>query len=345
MSGDRRVAVEIVSHDSAADLPSCLDSVGRLEHRPLELILVDNNSRDGSAELARRLVPPELPCRVEVLSENLGYAAGMNRALAGNDAPWVLALNPDAAPAADFLDRLFARLDAAPGPRVGAITGRLMRPGEPPRLDACGMRLTLTWRHLDRGSDQPDRGQWANAEGVFGATGAAVLLRRAALDDVAVGGEVLLEEFHSFREDAELAFRLRERGWEVVYEPTARAVHRRTSLPRRRRAMSPVVNFHSLKNRYLLRAYHQTFPNLLLTLPWAAARDLGALAYVLLFERSSLAAYHWLWRHRRRIAARRRAIQGQRTASAWEVDRWFWRRGAPMSPPRGAPVSPPRGAR
>ncbi len=330
MSGDRRVAVAIVTHESAADLPSCLAAVGRLEHRPLELILVDNSSRDCSAEVARRLAPPDLPCRIETFAENRGYAAGVNRALAASDAPWVLILNPDAQLTPDFLDRLFARFDALPRERVGALTGRLLRPGAPARLDACGMRLTLTWRHLDRGSDELDRGRWTRPERVFGATGAATLFRRAALVDVAIDGEAFLEEFHTFREDAELAFRLRERGWEVLYEPTARAVHRRTNLPRRRREMLRAVNFHSLKNRYLLRAYHQTLLNLVLTLPWAAARDLGALAYVMLFERSSLAAYRWLWENRRHITARRRAVQSRRTASTWQVDRWFWRRGAPL---------------
>ena len=104
-------------------------------------------------------------------------------------------------------------------------------PGEPPLLDACGMRLAAAWRHLDRGSGEPDRGQLALPERVFGGTGAASLFRRAALDDVAVDGEVFDPRFHSFREDAELCFRLRERGWEVVYEPVAVCEHRRKSSP------------------------------------------------------------------------------------------------------------------
>ncbi|MGH9465682.1 MAG: glycosyltransferase family 2 protein, partial [Thermoanaerobaculia bacterium] len=131
MNGARRVAVAIVTRDSAADLPSCFAALGRLEHRSLELILVDNSSRDGSAELARRSAPPNLPCRVEALPENRGYAAGMNRAIAASDAPWVLALNPDAEPEPDFLSHLFARLDAEPGLRIAALTGRLRRPGQP----------------------------------------------------------------------------------------------------------------------------------------------------------------------------------------------------------------------
>jgi GT2 family glycosyltransferase len=229
--------------------------------------------------------------------------------------------------------RLLARAAAHPELRVGAVTGRLTRPRQPgrlPVLDACGMRLTRTWRHLDRGSGEADAGQYARPERVFGATGAASLFRRAALDDAALDGDAFDPLFHSFREDAELAFRLRERGWEVLYEPAARAEHRRFNLPERRAAMPPEVNLHSLKNRYLLRLYHQTPRNLLATLPPALGRDAAALAWVLVRERSSLAAYAWLWKHRREALARRRAVQARRLVAARELDRWFGREGMPL---------------
>jgi hypothetical protein len=116
----------------------------------------------------------------------------------------------------------------------------------------------------------------------------------------------------------------------VLYEPTAEAEHRRFNLPQRRAAMPPEVNLHSLKNRYLLRLYHQTFRNLLLTLPAALLRDAGALAYVLLRERSSLAAYGWLWRNRRLVLARRRTVQARRLLPARQLDRWFGRDGMPL---------------
>jgi GT2 family glycosyltransferase len=222
-----------------------------------------------------------------------------------------------------------------PGRAAAATGGSRGRPapapgGGPRLLDACGMQLTRSWRHLDRGSGEPDRGQWALPERVFGATGAATLFRREALLDAAVDGEVFDPRFHSFREDAELCFRLRERGWEVLYEPAAVAEHRRFNLPERRSAMPAEVNFHSLKNRYLLRVYHQTGRNFVRTLLPALGRDLAALAWVLLAERSSLGAYGWLLRHRRELLARRRAIQRRRTVPAAELDRWFGRAGAPL---------------
>ena len=147
---------------------------------------------------------------------------------------------------------------------------------------------------------------------------------------MAVDGEIFDTRFHSFREDAELCFRLRERGWEILYEPAAVAEHRRFNLPERRSAMPAFVNYHSLKNRYLLRLTHQTAGNFLRTLGPTLVRDLMAAAWVVLGERSSLPAYAWLWRHRAEIRRRRRTIQERRTAPAAALDRWFFSAGEPL---------------
>ncbi len=330
------VAVCIVTHGSAADLPGCLEAVAALRHRPLEIVVVDCASRDGSLETARAHAPAGLPFQAIGLAENLGFAGGMNTAFAHTQAPWLLTLNADARPAPDFVSRLLARALAPSSLRAGAVTGRLVRPtlaasaGEPRRLDACGMVLTRNWRHLDRGSGEVDCGQLALPERVFGATGAASLFRRAALDDAAVEGEIFDPRFHSFREDAELCFRLRERGWEILYEPAAVCEHRRFNLPERRAAMPAHVNLHSLKNRYLLRIYHQTAGNLFRTFFPTLARDVAALGWVVLRERSSLAAYAWLWRHRRDLLRRRRLIQGRRSVPPRTIDRWFSMAGEPV---------------
>jgi GT2 family glycosyltransferase len=322
------VAVLVVTHDDAGDVPGCFAALAALAPAPAELVVVDCASRDGSREAVASCWPAGLAGEPVALPQNRGFSGGMNVAIAKSFAPWVLTLNADARPRADYLARLLAATEQ-PGLRVGAVTGRLVRPtsssGER-RLDACGMYLTPAWRHHDRGSGARDRGQLGRRQRVFGGTGAATLFRREALLDAALLGEVFDERFHSFREDAELCFRLRERRWEVLYEPAALCEHRRANLPSRRAAMPPEVNRHSLKNRYLLRLYHQSAANLLWTLPFALARDLQALLWVLLLERGSLPAYGWLWAHRRELLARRRAIQQRRTASRWELERWFLRR-------------------
>ncbi len=331
--GAGTVVVCIVTHDSEGDLRGCLESVGELRYRPLELVVVDCASGDDSVGVVEREHPPEIPLVHRPLLDNVGFAGGMNEALAQTDAPWVLTLNPDARPDPHYISRLLERAAQHPGARIGALTGRLTRPrnqAETELLDACGMVLSPTWRHFDRGSGEPAEGRWTVADRVFGATGAASLFRRQALDDTAVDGEVFLSEFHSFREDAELCFRLQERDWDVLYEPAALCEHRRHNLPSRRRRMPPQVNMHSLKNRYLLRFYHQNGMNLLLTGIPALFRDLAAFAYVLLMERSSLAAYGWLWKHRREIRRRRQTIRSRCTVSDSAINRWFFRKGLPL---------------
>lgn len=326
---ERRFAVCIVTHDDAADLAPCLDSVAALECPPEEIVVVDCASTDGSAAAARAWRGP-VPVRVVALTENLGFAGGMNAALGATTAPWALSLNADARPLPDFVERLLDRATSRAGLRTGAVTGRLLRfaePGTVDVLDACGMRLTWTWRHLDRGSGERERGQLAAPQRVFGATGAATLYRREALDDVTLAGDIFDSRYHSFREDAELSFRLRERGWEILYEPSAVARHRRSNLPQRRAEMPAEVNFHSLKNRYLLRIDHQTGLNFALTLLPVLLRDLVALVYVLTSEPASRRVYAWLWQRRAELRRHRHAVRQRRTAPGWAVDRWFFRSG------------------
>ncbi|HEX4499156.1 MAG TPA: glycosyltransferase, partial [Thermoanaerobaculia bacterium] len=68
------VAICIVTHNSAADLPGCFESIAALDHRPLEVVVVDCASADGSLETARAHAPAGLPFTAVGLTENLGFA-------------------------------------------------------------------------------------------------------------------------------------------------------------------------------------------------------------------------------------------------------------------------------
>lgn len=358
------VAILIVTHNEADDLPACFDHVADQTHRPLSVVVVDCASEDESLTVARSTRLAGIPITVVDAGANLGFAGGMNEALRHTTAPFVLTLNADAHLTPSFIATLLARA-RDPAGRVGAVTGRLLRfpgPDGEQRIDACGMHLVASWRHLDRGAGDLDRGQLDTAEEVFGTTGAAALLARRALDDVRFPAELFPEapvpakdartpecarvgrdlerpspdgypgpifdpDFFTFREDAELCLRLQARGWRTIYEPAARALHRRANLPTRRRAMSPLINYHGVKNRYLLRIYHQTLGNFLRTLVPTLIRDVMVIGYVLLRERTSLPAFAWLWRHRRLLRARRQFVQHRRTAS---VERWFRHQALPL---------------
>lgn len=341
------LAICTVTWNDAASLTPFFASLAEMEGPRFRLVVVDNASTDGTLDRLREGAESvAFPVEIIALDGNTGFAGGLNRALeaafAGGEPPrYVLSLNADAQVSPDYAVRLIASLEqfTTPARPVAAVTGRLLREtgadaSTPARVDACGMALSRGWRHKDRGADRIDRGQYPVTERVFGGTGAATLFLSAALRDAAIDGRVLDDDFHSYREDAELCFRLRERGWEVLYEPRARAVHTRVNLPRRRREMTAGVNFHSLKNRYLLQLYHRTLADAPRTLLATSIRELGIFAYVLARERSSLAAYGWLWRNRRRILERRRLIRSRRRRPRGEVARWFGRPSLPCDPER-----------
>ena len=302
------VTIVLVTHDSAADLPVSLASARAQRGIEAETIVVDTASQDGSAELARRLAPD---ARVIALGENAGFSAAMNAGIAAAHGRYVLALNPDCRLEPDFASVLAARLDVRPD--VGSASGRIFRAEGPvlaptDRLDSTGIVFRASGRHFDRGSEEEAAGRYLGEEEVGGTTGAAGFYRREALESARISTGYFDSDFFLYREDADLAWRLRRLGWKCLYVPGAVAFHRRRNLPSRRREMTELANYHSVKNRFLLRVNNQSAGEFLATLVPTLARDLLVVAACLTVERSSLPAFAWLWKNRRRLWAKRREI-------------------------------------
>lgn len=319
----RVVSIVLVTWNSAHFLRRCLDGIRGQTHRDVELIVVDNASSDDSAET----VAPHAAIVIRNAT-NRGFSAAVNQAIAVARGELVLAVNPDCHLTPEYAERLVAALDAA-GEEYGAATGLLLRAHgasiEPTgEIDSMGIRMTRSGRHLDIGQGSRDDGR--DAAGwfeVFGVSGAAAMFRMAFLRDVAVGGEALDEDFFAYREDADLAWRGRILGWRALCEPSAIAYHVRRVTPEARRALPPDVNMHSVKNRFLLRLKNEGAYLALRNAPFELARDLVVLCAALTIEPTSLPAFRWLWRNRRRVMARRREIQRRRKVSDRELARWF----------------------
>lgn len=215
-------AAIVVNHNGGEDLPSCLAALGA-QTVPVEVVLVDCASTDGSRALAER---PPAGVRGVPLPDNRGYAGGANAGVnALPDAVEAVGFfNPDCFPSPSFFAAACSRL-AEPG--VGGVAGRLERPGGE-HLDSCGQTLS-PWllRVRDRGYGQPAAGAYREPARVLSACGAGMVYRQEVLAAVAVEGRVFPDEFFAFWEDVDLGWRVSAAGWKVVYEPAATAVHRR----------------------------------------------------------------------------------------------------------------------
>ena len=260
MSRSDFVSVTIITYNSGRFIKKCLESVLDQNYPLKEIIVIDNNSSDGTIDI---LEPFEDRCRIVYNEENIGFAAAQNQAIALSGAEWVLTLNPDVLLLQGFIEALVnaGNLDS----RVGTVCGKLLTMSsgfdfpEKPLVDSTGIYFTPNLRHLDRGSLEVDNGHFRNYEYVFGATAAAALYRREMIDDISIGGEFFDADFFVYREDADVAWRAQLLGWKCLYAPYARGYHVRKALPGNRRALPAEINMHSVKNRFLLRIKNITW--------------------------------------------------------------------------------------
>ncbi|MFA6956506.1 MAG: glycosyltransferase [Thermoanaerobaculia bacterium] len=318
-----RIAIVLITWNSARYLRRSAEGIASQSVAPAEVVVVDNASSDGSADLASSLIEGANVIRN---ATNIGFAAAANQGIAATNAELVLLLNPDVLLGERFCEEGAAALDRA-GSLCGAATGRLLR-GEgdsivPTNLvDSLGIRMTRNGRHLDIGAGEPDPGPGGDTE-VFGVSGAAALYRRVMLDDCSVFGEIFDEDFFAYREDADLAWRSRLFGWKAIVAPEATAWHVRRVTPEVRSSLPPELNMHSVKNRFLLRLKNEGGGLALRNGAFELARDAAVVGAALTIERSSLPALSWLWKNRASILAKRREIQSRRRVADRDLARWF----------------------
>jgi GT2 family glycosyltransferase len=322
------VSVLITTYNSAKFLRRCLDSVFSQSYAPIEVIVIDNASSDGTPDILKHASP----AKILYNNANTGFAAAQNQAAQMAQGTWLLSLNPDVVLSPSFIATLVSVGELHP--RVGTVCGKLLRwnPEAHPELtqviDSTGIYFRPDLRHLDRGAGQIDSGQHEKEEYVFGATGACALYRRAMLEDISVEGQYFDEEFFAYREDADLAWRAQLMGWQCVYTPKAVGWHVRRVTPERRKQLPHEINWHSIKNRFLMRAKNISWALYMRCLLPTSFRDAQVVGYCLLVDRKLASALSAVWKSRQELKRKRRAIQSRRRVSDKELFRWFCSRPA-----------------
>ena len=259
------------------------------------LVIVDNASGDGSAERLRR---EELT--VVESSENRGFGAGVNLGARGMVEEVLVLLNNDAVAEPGFLEALLRPLSDPPAAAApAAATARILlagrwKPAAPGQQDVLVSPRTGRWARVDdeaasRGEGEVlvnSTGNLVDASGngydrdwlvpaerehspseVFGLCGGACAIRREAWRTL--GG--FREDLFMYYEDTDLSWRLRERGWRVVYAREAVAHHEHASSSGTDSPMFIRVN---VRNRILTAAAHSPAPVVMQALARTLVRTL-----------------------------------------------------------------------
>src|SRR5882672_8219230 len=115
------VSVTLVTYNSGRFIKRCLESVLEQRYPHVEVIVIDNASTDGTADLLEQF---ENKCRIHYNQENIGFAAAQNQAIALSRGGWILTLNPDVLLLQTFIEELV--LAGTIDSKVGSVCGKLL---------------------------------------------------------------------------------------------------------------------------------------------------------------------------------------------------------------------------
>jgi GT2 family glycosyltransferase len=317
------ISVVVANWDRRDLLRACLASLQLQTRQELEIIVVDNGSRDGSPDM----VAAEFPhARLIRNPDNRGYCAANNQGIAAARGRFVALLNNDAEADPQWLEELLGAFDH--GDDVGMAASKILVWESRGTIDKAGHLIYPDGQNRGRGTGEADWGQFDRLEETAWPDGCAAMYRKDMLE--AIGG--FDEDFFAYADDAELGLRARIAGFRCLYVPTAIAYHHHGSTLGR---FSPQRMILIERNRLWLAA--KLFPwRLLILNPLYFLLRVGAGAFGLMVNRGETARFTGAagffvlvrcvfaanlaaWRGLPRMLGKRREVARLRRLSASEI--------------------------
>jgi GT2 family glycosyltransferase len=312
---DIPLSIVIPCHNRADLLQTCLDTVTGYMPRGTEVIVVDDGSPDASASRTAERFPL---VKVLRLKRRRGFCVAVNAGIAASRGAVVELLNDDTEVAAGWAEAALRWFEDA---RVGAVAPLVLAWPDGQLIDSAGDRYYLGGVAGKRGHRRPLTSEYLTARPVFGASASSGFYRRTALLEVGA----FAESFGAYFEDVDLAFRLQRAGYQTIFEPASRVLHR-------------ISASHGVSSRRLLeqqsrneeRVFWRNMPSrvLLGALPrhlavlagkaWKRWRE-GTLLPFVMGRIRVLGEVGDLLRHRRRLEE----LSENRNAD-WQVETTFW---------------------
>lgn len=252
------LSVLIVNYNSGKMLADCLRSVYEtVNAAPLEVIVVDNNSTDGSAETAAR----EFPRAAFIMNDfNNWFTGGTNQAILASRGRYLLCLNPDTLCHRGAIDGLVEFLDA--NPEAGVAGPRLLN-GDGTLQPSCRKFLKsryLLLKHLLPWSLLPESWKrkvvleyWDHHRTIRSdwVIGACILVRRKAVEEVGLKDE----GFPMFHEETDWCWRMWKKGWETWFLHTSTVTHFGSQSALKYWGDDLILEFYKGKHRFIRKHF------------------------------------------------------------------------------------------
>lgn len=217
-----KLAVQVILYRSSKHLAPLLESLVAQTYRDFEVWFWENSENRDEAELSRaQIAASGLRAHFIIADRNNGFAGGHQALFLSHERPFVMLLNDDATLAPEYLAHVMRVMETDAS--VGSVTGLVYRL-DGNTVDTTGLEYACLAHVLDRGAGEKIESQALNPGKVFGVSGAIGLYRRSAVEQA---GGLFDPVWFMYKEDVDLALRLRDAGYSAWFEPRAVAWHKR----------------------------------------------------------------------------------------------------------------------
>jgi GT2 family glycosyltransferase len=305
----KEISVVIVNWNCINLIRPCLESVFDYAGDNAEVIVVDNNSVDGSIDMIEKSFPK---VRLIKNSSNLGFAEATNQGIRIAEGKYVLTLNPDVIITKDFISTMIKAAES--DRRIGTVSGKLLNAKNAELADSTGHILYTNRYAKNRGHGQLDYSQFNDGR-IFGVCAAAALYKREMLEDIKIGNEYFDSDFFAYFEDVDLDWRANLMGWKAYFTNKAVAYHAREA-----KSNYDMRHFYSLKNRYLAMLKNDSLISLLKTAWFTFLIDANFSMYSI---KNTIKAMSEMRKLYFRMLAKRNYVMEQKRISFREMDNLF----------------------
>lgn len=213
------VSIIILNYNGKGYVEECLDSVLNQTYKNMEVIVVDNASKDGSLEIVKDKYMSKI-----ILIENdknLGFAEGNNVAYKKAKGEFIALLNNDAVADKEWLYKLIFAVNRC-APSFGMWASKILFYDNHKMIDTLGHLIYPDGLNRGRGKGEIDTGQYNKEEEVFYPSGCAAVYRKKMLDEIGFFDP----DFFAYGDDTDVGLKARLAGWRCLYVPEAVVYHR-----------------------------------------------------------------------------------------------------------------------
>lgn len=346
-----KLLVQLVTWNGAKYVPHLFYSLRHQTYKDWKLFILDNASGDDMVQKMKEACQ-NFPVPVEFVQNttNSGFAGGHNYIYKNSESEHLLLLNQDMYLEPECFEKLIEFMDthqsaAVVSPRLMKWNFLLLEDDKAglddvysDQVDSLGLKVFRNRRVIEQyGQEVWPKIQDTFAENfleVFGVSGALPLFRRSALDTIAFADKSLFDEsYHSYKEDVDVAFRLRSAGYGAFVLLGAVAYHDRSAAGpkekgdraaiKNKEKQSDWVKNHSYKNHIMTLYKNEYRGNFLLDFPFILWYELKKFGYFLFFERKVLKGLKEIHALRKELRAKRAFIKKKRKVSFKEIRKWW----------------------